>query len=114
LTRCLTLRVNTIRLMELAGLSFDFEDQHCVIRQLHDKVRLVMADRVLIVVVDLEAELAHVRRYPDADTGLIVSTASNASESFEKALDKFREDTGKQVALLIGPEVAAFFLRFGG
>ncbi|MCW5977115.1 MAG: restriction endonuclease [Bryobacteraceae bacterium] len=51
--------------------------------------------------------------YPEADTGLIISTAAAASESFDKALEKMREDTGKSVALLIGPDVAAFFLRFG-
>ncbi len=51
--------------------------------------------------------------YPEADTALIISTAARASESFDKALEKMREDTGKSVALLIGPDVATFFLRFG-
>jgi hypothetical protein len=51
--------------------------------------------------------------YPGVDTGLIVSTAAAASESFEKALERLQEDTGKSVALLIGADVATFFLRFG-
>ena len=50
----------------------------------------------------------------DADMGIIVSTASSSSEALDKALDKLREDTGKPVSLLIGEDVAAFLLRFGG
>ena len=51
--------------------------------------------------------------YPQADMGLIISTAVTASESFEKALDQLREESGKPVSLLIGSEVAAFLLRYG-
>ena len=51
--------------------------------------------------------------YPDADMGLIVSTASVGSEALENALEDLREETGKPVSLLIGADVAAFLLRFG-
>ena len=51
--------------------------------------------------------------YPDADMGLIVSTASSSSESLENALEELREETGKAVSLLIGADVATFLLRFG-
>ncbi len=50
----------------------------------------------------------------DADMGIIVSTASSGSEALDMALDKLRDDTGKPVSLLIGEDVAAFLLRFGG
>jgi hypothetical protein len=51
--------------------------------------------------------------YPEATIGLIISTADSAKGEVEKAIDKLREETGKPVALLIGPEVAAFLLRYG-
>jgi hypothetical protein len=53
-------------------------------------------------------------QYPEAQMGLIVSTASSSTEALDKALDKIREETGKPVSLLIGADVAAFLLRFGG
>jgi len=31
----------------------------------------------------------------------------------ETALDKLREEKGKPVAILVGPDVAAFLLRYG-
>ena len=52
--------------------------------------------------------------YPNANMGLIVSTATSSTEPFDSALEKLREETGKTVHLLIGPDVARFFLRFGG
>ena len=52
--------------------------------------------------------------YPDADMGMIVSTASTSTEALDKALDDLREETGKPVSLLIGADVASFLLRFGG
>ncbi|MXW65216.1 MAG: restriction endonuclease [Bacteroidetes bacterium SB0662_bin_6] len=52
--------------------------------------------------------------YWGADMGVIVSTASSGSEALDKALDKLRDDTGKPVSLLIGEDVAAFLVRFGG
>ncbi len=52
--------------------------------------------------------------YPDAEMGMIVSTANESTEALEEALDNLREETGKPVALLIGADVAAFLLRFGG
>ena len=52
--------------------------------------------------------------YPEAEMGMIVSTANESTEALEEALDNLREETGKPVALLIGADVAAFLLRFGG
>ena len=51
--------------------------------------------------------------YPEAETGLIVSTAISSTKALDAALDKVREDTGKPVSLMIGADVAAFLLRFG-
>lgn len=52
--------------------------------------------------------------YWNADIGIIVSTASSSTEALETALEQLREDTKKSVSLLIGEDVAAFLLRFGG
>lgn len=52
-------------------------------------------------------------RYPEAERGLIVSTASASTESLDKALEELREQTNKPVSLLIGADFAAFFLRYG-
>ncbi|TEB10636.1 restriction endonuclease [Pelotomaculum propionicicum] len=51
--------------------------------------------------------------YPEANMGLIISTANSVTTVVEEALDKLREECGKPVALLVGPEVAAFLLRYG-
>lgn len=51
--------------------------------------------------------------YPEASMGLIISTASASTTVLDNALDKLKEESGKPVALLIGPDVAAFLLRFG-
>ena len=53
-------------------------------------------------------------QYWDADMGVIVSTADAGSEALDTALDQLWQDTGKPVYLLIGEDVAAFLLRFGG
>ena len=50
----------------------------------------------------------------DADAGLIVSTASSRTTALDDALDQLREETEKPVGLLIGEDLAAFVLRFGG
>ena len=52
--------------------------------------------------------------YPEAEMGLIVSTAIASTEAFESALERLREKTKKPVSLLIGTDLAAFLLRFGG
>ena len=52
--------------------------------------------------------------YSEVEMGLIVSTATSSTEALEGALNKLREETGKSVSLLIGANVAAFLLRFGG
>jgi len=43
-----------------------------------------------------------------------VSTAGASTEAFENALEQLRKDTKKPVSLLIGADLAAFLLRFGG
>lgn len=52
-------------------------------------------------------------RYPDADMGLIISSADSAAVTMEEALDSLREEVGRPIALLIGADVGAFYLRFG-
>jgi hypothetical protein len=52
--------------------------------------------------------------YPDADMGLIVSTADSSTEALDKAIKELRQASGKRVELLIGPDLARFLLRFGG
>jgi len=52
--------------------------------------------------------------YPEAEMGLIVSTATRCTEALEKALDDLRKQTNKPVSLLIGPDLAEFIVRFGG
>ena len=47
--------------------------------------------------------------------GSLYPRASSSSEALDNALDKLREEEkGKPVYLLIGDDVAAFLLRFGG
>ena len=52
--------------------------------------------------------------YSDADMGLVVSTAERAGEKFERALEELQEESQKPVSLLIGADLAAFVLRYGG
>lgn len=52
--------------------------------------------------------------YPDATMGLIVSTAESAGMDLRNRLDQLQEESGKPVSLLIGADLAAFVLRFGG
>lgn len=49
----------------------------------------------------------------NADTGLIVSTASASTKKLDDALEELWEQTKKPVGLLIGEELAGFVLRFG-
>lgn len=51
--------------------------------------------------------------YPDAAMGLIISTADTISQHVEQELEKLKEESGKPVSILVGPDVAAFFLRYG-
>ena len=53
-------------------------------------------------------------RHPEADMGLIVSTAEASTPEFEKALMDLRERSGKRVGFLIGADVARYILRYGG
>ena len=46
--------------------------------------------------------------------GLIVSTAEKPGENLRNRLDQLQEESGKPVSLLIGADLAAFVLRFGG
>lgn len=52
-------------------------------------------------------------KYPSADEGIIVSTAVHAARELEEDVDQLQHDTGKEVHLLIGEDVAAFILRNG-
>ena len=54
------------------------------------------------------------QHHSDATMGLIVSTAESAGEELKERLDQLQENSGKPVALLIGADLAAFVLRFGG
>lgn len=51
--------------------------------------------------------------YPSASMGLIVSTATTASQEVRSLLDRLERDSGKKVGLLIGGALAAFILRYG-
>jgi hypothetical protein len=53
-------------------------------------------------------------KYPAADMGLIVSTATSSTQVLDAALEELRRNSGKRVELLIGADVARFLLRFGG
>lgn len=84
---------------------------------------LQTAHRCVVQVKSYEGEqgdtkaVSDIRRaleYWQADMGMIISTASSGSEVLDNALNELREETGKPVSLLIGEEVAAFVLRFGG
>lgn len=49
--------------------------------------------------------------YPDVSTGLIISTADRATPQFEARLDELREQTGKEIDLLIGEDLALFVMK---
>lgn len=51
-------------------------------------------------------------RYPDAEVGLIVSTAERFSQKFDDALRKLREETGKTVEVVYGTDLARLVLRY--
>lgn len=53
-------------------------------------------------------------RYPDADEGMIISTADASTPDLEEALDQLRDESGKPVHLQIGEDVAAFILKHAG
>ena len=59
---------------------------------------------------DIKRALEH---YPEASMGLIISTADSITTTVEKELDKLKEESGKSVSILVGPDVAAFLLRYG-
>ena len=50
--------------------------------------------------------------YPNADIGLIVSTADASTPALDIAIEELRRESGKRVELLIGADVARFLLRF--
>ena len=52
-------------------------------------------------------------KYYGASMGLIVSTATSVSKSFRRELDRLQDESKRPVALLIGNDLAAFFLRYG-
>jgi len=51
-------------------------------------------------------------QYPDATSGLIVSTARRSAPTLEAEIERVQRETGKPVSLLIGPDVAIFVLRY--
>ena len=53
-------------------------------------------------------------RYPNADMGLIISTADSSTKVLDDAIARLRKSSGKRVEILIGADVARFLLRFGG
>ena len=59
------------------------------------------------------AQIRRALEYHQADLGLIVSTAESSGEALEQALEKLQEESKKPVSLLIGADLAAFFLRYG-
>lgn len=52
--------------------------------------------------------------HDQATMGLIISTADSSTPSLDAALDELRRESQKPVQLLIGEDVAAFILRYGG
>ncbi len=52
-------------------------------------------------------------QYPDADMGLIVSTADGRTQEVDAALDELKERVKKPVGLLLGRDLARFVLRYG-
>lgn len=52
-------------------------------------------------------------RYPEASMGLLISTADASTSTLDAAMERLRDESGKQVALLIGEDTAAFFLHHG-
>ena len=52
-------------------------------------------------------------RYPEASMGLLISTATASTAALDTALENLRRESGKHVALLIGEDMAAFFLQYG-
>lgn len=54
------------------------------------------------------------RHHPDADFGLIISTAERKTKPLEQALEALMDEIEKPVELLIGEDVARLFLQYGG
>jgi hypothetical protein len=52
-------------------------------------------------------------QYPDADMGLIVSTAEGRTQKVDAALDELKDRVKKPVGLLLGRDLARFVLRYG-
>ena len=52
-------------------------------------------------------------RYTEASMGLLISTASASTPRLDRSLERLRRESGKHVALLIGDDIASFFLKYG-
>ncbi|AZR73593.1 hypothetical protein BBF96_09445 [Anoxybacter fermentans] len=50
---------------------------------------------------------------PDYTCGLIISTALKMTEEFEEELEKLRNDTGKNVGILLGKDLASLIVKYG-
>jgi hypothetical protein len=57
---------------------------------------------ILQAVEDIRRSFEH---YPEAGMGLTISTADASTPNLDSVLDRLKEDSGKPVALLIGPDV---------
>ena len=49
----------------------------------------------------------------DITCGLIISTADKISEGFQEKLDILKSETGKDVGLIFGKELARWFIKYG-
>lgn len=99
-----------------ADLLVTVEDGHPLTGQVRQTLCVVQAKSYTGEHWDTTA-VSDIRRafeaYPDAEAGLIVSTALRAGPTLEEALTSLRAESGKPVNLLLGEELALFVLRHG-
>lgn len=59
-------------------------------------------------------DLKNVFEYdPEITAGIIMTTAIEKSEEFDKELDKLREESGKNISLIYGKDFAGWVLKYG-
>ena len=86
---------------------------HLAFRVLVDAAHPDLADAVTVHLICQE-ELYDDEQGQRTDMGLIISTAESSGEALERELEKLQAESKKPVALLIGADLAAFFLKYGG